>query len=89
MKIAEIGAVAPGTGRAFDVEGYSIAVFNLDGTLYAGAGKRQLHSTAMTETMRRIVINLASEPSLALREGNSAVRRTGIADAVQSTSAEL
>lgn len=35
MKISEIGAVAPGTGRAFDVEGYSIAVFNLDGTLYA------------------------------------------------------
>jgi len=35
VKIAEIGAVAPGTGRAFDVEGYSIAVFNLDGTLYA------------------------------------------------------
>jgi 3-phenylpropionate/trans-cinnamate dioxygenase ferredoxin subunit len=35
VKIAEIGAVAPGTGRSFDVEGYSIAVFNLDGTLYA------------------------------------------------------
>jgi 3-phenylpropionate/trans-cinnamate dioxygenase ferredoxin subunit len=35
VKIAEIGTVAPGTGRAFEVEGYSIAVFNLDGTLYA------------------------------------------------------
>jgi 3-phenylpropionate/trans-cinnamate dioxygenase ferredoxin subunit len=35
VKIAEIGAVAPGNGRVFDVEGYSVAVFNLDGTLYA------------------------------------------------------
>jgi 3-phenylpropionate/trans-cinnamate dioxygenase ferredoxin subunit len=35
VKIAENGAVAPGAGRAFDVEGHSIAVFNLDGTLYA------------------------------------------------------
>ena len=35
VKIAEIGAVAPGAGRAFDVDGHSIAVFNLDGTLYA------------------------------------------------------
>jgi 3-phenylpropionate/trans-cinnamate dioxygenase ferredoxin component len=35
VKIAEVGAVAPGNGRAFDVEGYSVAVFNLGGTLYA------------------------------------------------------
>jgi 3-phenylpropionate/trans-cinnamate dioxygenase ferredoxin subunit len=35
VKIAEIGDVAPGAGRAFEVEGYSIAVFNVDGTLYA------------------------------------------------------
>jgi 3-phenylpropionate/trans-cinnamate dioxygenase ferredoxin subunit len=35
VKIAEVGAVAPGNGRVFDVEGYSVAVFNLGGTLYA------------------------------------------------------
>ena len=35
VKIAEIGDVAPGAGRAFEVEGYSIAVFNVDGKLYA------------------------------------------------------
>ena len=35
IKIAETGEIAPGAGRAFDVEGFSIAVFNVDGTLYA------------------------------------------------------
>jgi 3-phenylpropionate/trans-cinnamate dioxygenase ferredoxin subunit len=35
VKIAEIGDVPPGAGRAFEVEGSSIAVFNVDGTLYA------------------------------------------------------
>jgi len=35
VKIAEIGDVHPGAGRAFEVEGNSIAVFNVDGKLYA------------------------------------------------------
>jgi len=35
VKIAEIGDVPPGAGRAFEVEGSSIAVFNVDGRLYA------------------------------------------------------
>lgn len=35
IKIAEIGDVAPGGGKAFDVEGFSVAVFNVNGTLYA------------------------------------------------------
>ena len=35
IKIAEIGDVPPGAGRAFDVEGSSVAVFNVDGRLYA------------------------------------------------------
>jgi nitrite reductase/ring-hydroxylating ferredoxin subunit len=35
IKIAEIGDVPPGAGRAFEVEGSSIAVFNVDGRLYA------------------------------------------------------
>jgi 3-phenylpropionate/trans-cinnamate dioxygenase ferredoxin component len=35
IKIAEIGDVPPGAGRAFAIEGYSIAVFNVDGKLYA------------------------------------------------------
>ena|ERR1022692_1736337 len=35
VKIAEIGDIGPGEGRAFEVEGYDIAVFNVDGTLYA------------------------------------------------------
>ena len=35
VKIAEIGEVAPGAGKAFEVEGYSIAVFNVDGKLHA------------------------------------------------------
>jgi 3-phenylpropionate/trans-cinnamate dioxygenase ferredoxin component len=35
IKIAEIGDVPPGAGRAFEVEGSSVAVFNVDGTLYA------------------------------------------------------
>jgi len=35
IKIAEIGDVPPGAGRAFEVEGRSIAVFNVDGRLYA------------------------------------------------------
>ncbi len=34
-KIAETGEIAPGAGRAFEVEGFSIAVFNVDGTFYA------------------------------------------------------
>jgi 3-phenylpropionate/trans-cinnamate dioxygenase ferredoxin component len=35
IKIAEIGDIATGAGRAFNVEGYSIAVFNVEGKLYA------------------------------------------------------
>jgi 3-phenylpropionate/trans-cinnamate dioxygenase ferredoxin subunit len=35
IKIAEIGDIAAGAGRAFNVEGYSIAVFNVEGKLYA------------------------------------------------------
>ena len=35
IKIAEIGDVPAGAGRAFEVEGNSIAVFNVDGRLYA------------------------------------------------------
>ena len=35
IKIAETGDIAPGAGRAFEVEGFSIAVFNVEGTLYA------------------------------------------------------
>src|SRR5579863_706433 len=35
IKIAEIGDVPPGAGRAFEVEGSSVAVFNVDGRLYA------------------------------------------------------
>jgi 3-phenylpropionate/trans-cinnamate dioxygenase ferredoxin subunit len=35
IKIAEIGDVPLGAGRAFAIEGYSIAVFNVDGKLYA------------------------------------------------------
>jgi 3-phenylpropionate/trans-cinnamate dioxygenase ferredoxin subunit len=35
IKIAEIGDIAGGAGRAFNVEGYSIAVFNVEGKLYA------------------------------------------------------
>jgi|HubBroStandDraft_1064217.scaffolds.fasta_scaffold67620_3 3-phenylpropionate/trans-cinnamate dioxygenase ferredoxin component len=35
VKIAEMDAVSPGAGRVFDVEGHSIAVFNVDGKLYA------------------------------------------------------
>lgn len=35
VKIAEVDGVAPGAGRAFQVEGFSIAVFNVDGKLYA------------------------------------------------------
>ena len=35
VKIAEIADVPPGAGRAFQVEGTSIAVFNVDGKLYA------------------------------------------------------
>ena len=35
VKIGEIGDVPPGAGRAFAIEGYSIAVFNVDGKLYA------------------------------------------------------
>jgi|SRR5260370_41521850 3-phenylpropionate/trans-cinnamate dioxygenase ferredoxin subunit len=35
IKIAEIGDIAPGAGKAFEVEGCSIAVFNVDGKLYA------------------------------------------------------
>jgi nitrite reductase/ring-hydroxylating ferredoxin subunit len=35
VKIAEIGDVPPGAGRAFSVGRSSIAVFNVDGRLYA------------------------------------------------------
>lgn len=35
IRIAEVGGVPPGAGRAFEVEGNSIAVFNVDGKLYA------------------------------------------------------
>jgi 3-phenylpropionate/trans-cinnamate dioxygenase ferredoxin subunit len=35
VKIAEVGDVLPGAGRAFNVEGSSIAVFNVNGKLYA------------------------------------------------------
>ena len=35
VRIAEVDEVAPGAGRAFQVEGFSIAVFNVDGKLYA------------------------------------------------------
>jgi len=35
VKIAEIGEIAPGAAKAFDVEGHVIAVFNVDGKLYA------------------------------------------------------
>jgi nitrite reductase/ring-hydroxylating ferredoxin subunit len=35
IKIAEIGDVPLGAGKAFAIEGYSIAVFNVDGKLYA------------------------------------------------------
>lgn len=40
---------------------------------------------AMTQIMCRIVIHLAGEAVPPLRESNSAVRRTEIADAVRST----
>jgi 3-phenylpropionate/trans-cinnamate dioxygenase ferredoxin subunit len=35
IKIAEVGAIAPGAGNAFEVEGFSIAVFNVNGAPYA------------------------------------------------------
>jgi nitrite reductase/ring-hydroxylating ferredoxin subunit len=35
VKIAEVDAVPIGAGRAFTVEDHSIAVFNVDGRLYA------------------------------------------------------
>ena len=35
IKIAEIGDIAPGAGKAFEVGGRTIAVFNVNGTLYA------------------------------------------------------
>jgi len=35
IKIAEIADVPLGAGRAFGVEGRTVAVFNIDGTLYA------------------------------------------------------
>jgi 3-phenylpropionate/trans-cinnamate dioxygenase ferredoxin subunit len=35
VKIAQIGDITPGAGRAFEVEGCSVAVFNVNGTLYA------------------------------------------------------
>jgi 3-phenylpropionate/trans-cinnamate dioxygenase ferredoxin subunit len=35
VKIAEINEVPVGAGRAFAIDGYSIAVFNVDGRLYA------------------------------------------------------
>lgn len=35
VKIAETGDVPPGAGRAFEADGFFIAVFNVDGKLYA------------------------------------------------------
>lgn len=35
LKIAEIADIPPGAGRAFKVGGRSIAVFNVEGKLYA------------------------------------------------------
>lgn len=35
VRVAEIGAVAPGQGRAFDVGRYEVALFNVDGELHA------------------------------------------------------
>jgi hypothetical protein len=35
IKIAEIGDIAPGLGKVFEVDGRSVAVFNVNGTLYA------------------------------------------------------
>jgi 3-phenylpropionate/trans-cinnamate dioxygenase ferredoxin component len=35
IKIAETGDISPGAGKAFEVEGLSIAIFNVGGTLYA------------------------------------------------------
>jgi 3-phenylpropionate/trans-cinnamate dioxygenase ferredoxin subunit len=35
IKIAEIGDIAPGAGKAFEVDGRSVAVFNVNGTHYA------------------------------------------------------
>lgn len=35
VKIAEIGDIPPGAGRAFEVEGHSIAVFNVGGKVFA------------------------------------------------------
>src|SRR5260370_27123967 len=35
VKIAEVGEVAPGTGKVVEVEGRSIALFNVADTLYA------------------------------------------------------
>jgi nitrite reductase/ring-hydroxylating ferredoxin subunit len=34
VKIAGTGEIGPGVGKAFEVEGFSIAVFNVDGQLY-------------------------------------------------------
>jgi 3-phenylpropionate/trans-cinnamate dioxygenase ferredoxin subunit len=34
-KIAEIGDIAPGGGKAYEVDGRTVAVFNVNGTLYA------------------------------------------------------
>ena len=35
IKIAEIGDIAPGMGKAFEIDGRSVAVFNVNGTPYA------------------------------------------------------
>jgi 3-phenylpropionate/trans-cinnamate dioxygenase ferredoxin component len=35
IKVAELQDVPPGQARAFTVEGQTIALFNVDGTLYA------------------------------------------------------
>jgi 3-phenylpropionate/trans-cinnamate dioxygenase ferredoxin subunit len=35
VKIAEIGSISLGGGKAFEVDGLSVAVFNVNGTLYA------------------------------------------------------
>ena len=34
-KICDVGALAPGEGRSFSVDGRSIALFNVDGRYYA------------------------------------------------------
>ena len=35
VKVAEVGQVAPGTGRVVEVGGRTIALYNVDGSFYA------------------------------------------------------